>query len=169
MRSSLSYLIFCLLATLNFAKHCKPCFKESVCCGRCPIDPRTRVTQLVEVINNLRGEMANDAVRSLLTEDFIAYLRVRQGRCRIDDFTYPISLYGFDYYALHDDEWIKVFHDGSVQASFSVIALSHLFIPDVSVTNAGQIVQTWIPAEGICNYKLKQENYTDYRCLPLNK
>jgi hypothetical protein len=166
MRSA--YLFFGLLITLNFAKHCKPCFKESDCCGHCPIDPKTRVTQLVEVVNDLRGRVYDEAIKSLLTEDFIAYLRVRQGRCRVDIFSFPVSLEGFDYYVLHDDEWVKLLHDGSVQATFSIIALSHLFLPGPAVTNAAQIVQTWIPSEGICNYQLKQENYTDYRCFPLN-
>lgn len=169
MLPRLSNLLFCLLITLVPAKHCKSFIKNPDCCVRCPIDPKTRVAQLVEVFNNLRGGSYGDAIQSLVNEDFISYIRIRQHQCQVDVFPIFVSLDGFDHYVLHDDDWIKVLRDGSVEATFSIVALSHLFIPGTQVTSAARIVQTWIPTKGICNYQLKHEKYTDYRCFSLNK
>jgi hypothetical protein len=105
----------------------------------------------------------------MVHEDFISYLRAGQDQCQVDIFSAPVTVPGFDYYVFHDDDWIKNFRDGSVEAIFSLVALSHLFLPGSQITSGAQIKQTWIPTEGICNYQLKQENYTDYRCFSLNK
>jgi hypothetical protein len=116
----------------------------------------------VEVFNELRKEIFSDAIKSLINKDFVSYIQIGQVRCRLYVFSSPLAYYAYKHYVLHDDDRIKVFHDGSVQAMFSIVALN------LALTNAAQIVQTWIPAEEICNYQLKQENYTDYRCFTEN-
>jgi hypothetical protein len=59
-------------------------------------------------------------------------------------------------------DWIKVYHDGSVTATFTDV----LILPAQPFIFTFEFVQTWVPVEGLCNYQLKQENLTDYLCLP---
>jgi hypothetical protein len=123
------------------------------------------VAELVDVFNSKRKNGYFQEI-CLLDKDFVGYVRFKEAQCQLFTYPFPQMLYGYDYYYLHDDDWIEERHDGSMVVTFSIVELKQTFRP---MPNAAQIVQTWVPAEGICNYLMKQENYTDYRCFSVNQ
>lgn len=169
MRIGLMPVVFCSAIALVYAKSCKKSFKDSECYGHCPLNPKDRVAELVEVFNKLRGDTHWENIQNLVSQDFIGYTSFPKAGCHYLTLPFPLILTGFDYYLLHDDDWVQVSHDGTVVATFSLVIILNGGKPDLPLGEGSQIVQTWITSDGLCNYQLKQENFTDYRCLAVQK
>jgi hypothetical protein len=140
------------------------CRKDSDSCGHCPLDPKTRVAQLIQVFSDVRG-YDQEQLKNLYTKDFISYVTFRGNRCIPFVLNLPDLLPNHDITMLHEDEWMTVNQDGSVTATFTNVLISS----GLTLIYGLEIVQTWIPVDGLCNYKLKQENVTDCRCLVSRK
>lgn len=164
IRISIILLIIALFAS-NLLGHDKRCCRiDSDSCEQCPIDPKTRVAQLIEVFSDVRG-YDQMQLKNLYTEDFISYLSFKGNHCIPFTLNLPTLLSNHDITMLHEDDWMKVNQDGSVTATFTDVLLTAGLTPIYAL----EIVQIWVPVEGLCNYKLRLENVTDYRCLASRK